>query len=86
MFQLVIKPAAEKLMDRLPGKVRQRVVQALAELRDEPRPSGCAKLAGSEELWRIRVGQYRVVYTIRQSQLLVVVLRIGQRGGVYRGM
>jgi mRNA interferase RelE/StbE len=86
MYQVIIKPAAEKQLDRLPSKDRRRVVAALATLSDEPRPPGCAKLEGADDLWRIRVGQYRVVYTIRDDKLLVLVVRVAHRKDVYRGL
>lgn len=84
MYELIIKPAVEKQMDRLPAKVRQRVVGALEELRDNPRPSGCVKLQGEDDLWRIRVGQYRVVYTIQDDALIVLVVRVAHRKDIYR--
>jgi len=62
------------------------VTEALAVLRDDPRPPGCVKLTGADDLWRIRVGQYRVVYTIRDDELLVLVVRVAHRRDVYRGL
>lgn len=85
MFHVIIKPSAEKQMDRLPAKVRKRVVDALEGLRDEPRPPGCAKLKGEDDLWRIRVGIYRVVYSIHDAELKVLVVRVAHRKEVYRG-
>jgi mRNA interferase RelE/StbE len=84
MYELIIRPSAEKQMDRLPAKVRQRVVAALDELRNEPRPPPCAKLHGRDDLWRIRVGQYRVVYTIQDEELVVLVVRVAHRKDVNR--
>jgi mRNA interferase RelE/StbE len=86
MFQVIIKPSAEKQLDRLPANARRRVVDALAALQDEPRPVGCAKLHGADDLWRIRVGQYRVIYTIRDDELIVLVVRVAHRRDVYRGL
>ena len=86
MFRVAIPRAVAKQMDRLPSQVRRRVTDALAVLRNDPRPPGCAKLAGADNLWRIRVGQYRVVYAIRESQLLVLVVRVAHRRDVYRGL
>jgi len=84
MFEVIIKPAAEKQMDRLPAKVRARIVAALEELRTDPRPTGCMKLAGEDALWRIRVGQYRVVYKIADESLVLLVVRVAHRRDVYR--
>ena len=86
MYRVIIKPSAEKQLDRLPPNIRRRVVEALTALQDESRPPGCAKLAGTDDLWRIRVGQYRVVYTIRDEELLLLVVRVAHRKDVYRGL
>jgi mRNA interferase RelE/StbE len=83
-YGILIKPSAEKEMDRLPQQVRHRIVEALEELRHEPRPQGAIKLTGEDDLWRIRVGAYRVVYAIREDELLVLVVRVGHRKDVYR--
>ncbi len=83
MFQLSIKPAAEKQMDRLPAQVRQRVTKALDDLCLEPRPRGCVKLKGEDNVWRIRVGDYRIVYTIKDDELVVLVVRVAHRKDAY---
>jgi len=85
LYQHIIKPSAEKQLDRLPANVRRRVVAALEDLRHDPRPPGCVKLTGKPELWRIRVGVYRVVYEIRDVELTILVVRIVHRKDVYRG-
>jgi len=85
MFKVIIKPSAEKQLDRLPASDRRRVVAALEDLRRDPRPPGCVKLTGEDDLWRIRVGVYRVVYQIRDVELTMLVVRIAHRKDVYRG-
>jgi mRNA interferase RelE/StbE len=60
------------------------IAAALLALAGNPRPTGSVKLAGDEDLWRIRVRQYRVIYQIRNDQLTVVVVKIGDRKDVYR--
>jgi len=84
LYQLIIKPSAEKQLDRLPANIRRRVVAALEDLRHDPRPPGCAKLTG-DDLWRIGGGVYRVVYQIRDVELIILVVRIAHRKDVYRG-
>lgn len=84
MYALIIKPAAEKELDRLSARDRRRIVDALDGLREEPRPPGCAKLHGSDDLWRVRVGPYRVVYAIQDEALTVLVVRVAHRKDVYR--
>ncbi|MSU79848.1 MAG: type II toxin-antitoxin system RelE/ParE family toxin [Gemmataceae bacterium] len=83
MYELIIKASAEKQMDCLPAKVRERIVKALAGLRDDPRPPSCLKLTGEDDLWRIRVGDYRIVYTIADEALIVLVVRVAHRKDVY---
>ena len=68
-----------KVLDRLPPDMRRRIVRRLEALEDNPRPRGVEKLAGVEELYRVRVGTYRIVYIIRDRELVVIVVRIGHR-------
>ena len=75
-------PAARHIAD-LTGAVKKRVVARIESLGNDPRPHGCKKLAGSE-YWRIRVGDYRVVYSIDDKELLVLVIRVAHRREVYR--
>jgi mRNA interferase RelE/StbE len=73
-----------KVLDRLPPDIRRRLVRRLEALEDNPRPRGVEKLAGVDELYRVRVGTYRIVYAIRDRELVVIVVRIGHRRDVYR--
>ena len=84
-YQIIIKPTAEKSMDKIPFPARRRIADALEELRSHPRPAGVVKLSGDENLWRIRIGNYRVVYEIHDDRLVVLVLRVAHRKDVYRG-
>ncbi len=84
-YEIIIKPAAEKNLDKIPRSARRRIADALEELRNGPRPSGVVKLAGAENLWRIRIGDYRVVYEIDDARAIVSVLRVAHRKDVYRG-
>ena len=68
----------------LPTRLGLRVAQAVGELADTPRPKGCKKLVGSKDLWRIRIGQYRVVYSIGDPVKLIRVERVSHRKDVYR--
>jgi mRNA interferase RelE/StbE len=70
-------------MDRLPDEIAARIINVLDGLKDQPRPPGCKKLRG-ENAWRIRVGDYRVIYEIHDKVLHVVVVTIGHRREVYR--
>lgn len=71
-------------MAALPEPARRRVDAAILALADNPRPNGCRKLAGEEGQWRIRVGDFRVIYQVRDAVLLVLVVRVGHRREVYR--
>jgi len=63
----------------------RRIVRAVNALKTDSRPAGARPLVGYSGLWRIRVGDYRVVYTIRDAEFVVLALRVAHRSGVYRG-
>jgi len=73
----------QKFLDALHGDIYNRIISALRALSENPRPHGVKKLKGCRDYWRIRVGDYRVIYTIQDNRLLVVVIRIGHRREVY---
>jgi mRNA interferase RelE/StbE len=85
MYHLDISAGAEKQMRRLPAKIHERVLNALDGLKKDPRPRGCKKLKGEDNLWRIRVGDYRIAYTIEDDKLIVLVVRVAHRKDVYKG-
>jgi mRNA interferase RelE/StbE len=85
MYHLIIKPSAEKQFAKLSARLRRRIMEAFDGLRENPRPPGCVKVKGEADLWRIRVGDYRVVYTIEEDELIVLVVRIAHRKDVYQG-
>ena len=83
-YAVQFRPAALRQLRKLPGDALRRIQAATEALRNEPRPDGAAKLAGTHDLWRIRVGDYRVVYIVADDVLVVTVVRIGHRREVYR--
>lgn len=83
-YQIEMAPAARRALGRLGFDVRQKIDHAILALELNPRPSGCVKLTGGLDLWRIRAGDYRIVYQIRDEKLLLLVVRIGHRRDVYR--
>jgi mRNA interferase RelE/StbE len=85
-YRLELKPSALKALAKVPPPHRQRIAKIIDRLRTNPRPRGSVKLAGLQELYRIRVGEYRVIYQVRDDVLLVLVVRIGGRGDVYRNL
>jgi len=64
--------------------IQKRIVRSIESLADDPRPGGVKKLAGADDLWRLRVGDYRVIYEIRDRALVVLIIAVGHRGDVYR--
>ncbi len=84
MYSVLLERAAEKDLARLSIVVHDRVITALHGLTQNPRPSGCRKLTGTKNDWRIRVGDYRVIYEIADAIRVVRVHRIRHRGEVYR--
>lgn len=83
-YEIEFKPTADKALRKLPKKAQVRIVERIEELKDDPRPPGCIELEGDDGLLRIRVGKYRVVYTIEDEQLLVLVVRVAHRKDAYR--
>lgn len=83
-YSVLLRPAAQRDLDRLPPAIYQRVTEALAKLEQEPRPRACKKLTGRENEWRLRVGAYRVLYEVDDGAKIVRVFRIRHRREVYR--
>ncbi len=77
-YQVRLRRAAQKQLDKLPEKDYEVIAQAISALEEQPRPSRVKKLAESG-LWRIRVGRYRVVYNINDVEHLIIVVRIARR-------
>lgn len=82
-YKLLIKPSAVKELEALPTKDRRKVVTKIEALATEPRPHGCEKLSGQEH-YRVRQGDYRVVYGIDEGARTVLIVKIGHRRDVYR--
>ncbi|MCZ7645638.1 MAG: type II toxin-antitoxin system RelE/ParE family toxin [Planctomycetota bacterium] len=83
-YAVQLTPAAERDLKKLERAIRARVVRALEGLASEPRPQGSTKLSGKENLWRVRVGDHRVLYAIEDRRLVVLVVKIAHRREVYR--
>jgi mRNA interferase RelE/StbE len=82
-YAVELKPSARKELESLPDNVLARVVSKLESLTQDPRPAGCKKLKGYKDQWRIRIGDWRVVYIIDDNARLVSVTRIAHRREVY---
>lgn len=83
-YTVEFERSAKKEFDRLDGPIRARVLRKIAALEDDPRPPGATRLVGADDLWRIRIGDYRVVYAIEDDHLVVIVVRVAGRGKAYR--
>ena len=73
-YRIIIPKLVQKQLDDLPKKQRERLISAIRLLADEPRPSGVKKLKGYDKTYRIRVGDYRVIYNIEDQEKLILVL------------
>ncbi|NOZ02823.1 MAG: type II toxin-antitoxin system RelE/ParE family toxin [Deltaproteobacteria bacterium] len=83
-YEVFIKPSALKEIDSIGNrKVRRVVVRRIQALESDPRPPGCKKLSGDMK-YRIRSGNFRILYTIEDARLVVVVVKVGDRKDVYR--
>ena len=83
-YRVAVKPSAKKELGDLSESLIERIFQRLCGLSANPRPAGCKKLKNGEKEWRIRVGDYRVIYTIEDSVRLVEVTRIRHRREVLK--
>lgn len=85
-YEVVFDSRASKELGKLDKPVARRVYSAVMALAEEPRPDGCRQLSGYPALWRVRVGDHRVVYSIDDGRLVVVALRVAHRREVYRNL
>ena len=83
-YEIQWSRSAVREVRALPAQVGLRVAEGVGRLASDPRPPGCKKLAGHKDLWRIRIGQYRVIYFIGDLVRLVRVERVAHRKDVYR--
>lgn len=82
-YAVELKPSARKELESLPDAVLARVVRRIESLATDPRPAGCKKLKGYKDHWRVRIGDWRVVYIIDDTAKLASVTRIAHRREVY---
>lgn len=82
-YRVLIKPSAARELEGLPRKDRRRVARRIQGLASEARPTGCRKLSGQEK-YRLRQGDYRILYSIDDTESEVTVVKIGHRRDVYR--
>ena len=84
MYKVTVKKSAAKAISKLPKNVSNRLIPVIKKLGEEPRPAGAKKLQDREDLWRIRAGDYRVVYAIEDTIKIVDVVQVAHRRDIYR--
>ena len=85
MYDVLLERHAERDLKPLPAIAFRRIIAAIQLLADDPRPAGCKKLVGSQRDWRIRIGEYRVLFEIDDTEQIVRVMRVRHRRDAYRG-
>ena len=81
-YKIEIKRSASKEIEKLPKSVLKRVLDKIQFLGREPRPSGCKKLTADEK-YRVRVGDYRILYSIENDKLMIYIVKVGHRKKIY---
>ena len=84
IYSIEFTPAAFRQLRTLPVKIQLRIRTKVETLGSDPRPHGCAKLRDSEDIYRIRIGDHRVLYRVKDKVLLVLVVKEGKRGEIYK--
>ena len=82
-YKIEISQSAERQLKKLRGDDQRRVVKAMLSLIDDPFPKGSRKLTGYDDVFRIRAGQFRILYSVSGRKLIIIILKIGQRKDVY---
>lgn len=86
-YSIRISPAANREIRKLDRPIQKRILKKLDNLEQEPRPNGVEKLSGGNEVrYRVRVGDYRIIYRVDDDVLTVLVLKVGDRKEVYRSL
>ena len=83
-YEIIITKSIQKQLDSLPNNIQERVYEKIAQLAEEPRPDGVVKLKGYDNEYRIRIGDYRLVYEIRDEQLIVLLVQCKHHRDVYK--
>ena len=85
IYNIIFSKQADKFFDKQSKDICNRILSKVNKLSTEPHPSGSKKIEGSDDLYRIRVGDYRVIYKVVDNELIVLVLKVGHRQNVYFG-
>jgi mRNA interferase RelE/StbE len=82
-YRIEFAPRAEREFRKLTHDLQERLGKTIDKLGSNPLPSGVRKLSGEKDLFRVRVGDYRIIYQIRAAQLIILVVRLGHRKDIY---
>jgi mRNA interferase RelE/StbE len=85
IYSVEFAPSAARDFRKIPHEVQRRLARAIDALRVNPRPRGAKKLQAVRDVWRIRAGDYRIIYEIQERRLVVMVVRVAHRREAYRG-
>jgi mRNA interferase RelE/StbE len=83
-YSIQILPSAERELAALDSPIQRRIAARIDALADTPRPAGAKKLQGGKSTWRVRVGDYRILYEVVDERVIVLVVKVGHRREVYR--
>ena len=83
-YRIEISRTAEKQLTKLRPEDQRRVAKAMVSLGNDPYPKGSRKLTGYDDVFRIRVGEFRILYSVSAKKLIITILKVGQRKDVYR--
>jgi len=83
VFEILFKESVWKDLRKVPKTHLKKILSRIEKLKDDPRPIGCEKLTG-QELYRVRQGKYRIIYSIQDNELTIWVIKVGHRSRVYR--
>ena len=86
MYAIELKPQAQKFIEKQPRKVQRQLVARIEALQKDPRPAQSKLLHPDKQIYRIRSGDYRIIYQIKEDKLLVLVAKVGDRKDVYKNL
>ena len=84
MYELFIEQSAEKGIKKLPKDIVSRIISKIKSLAENPRPAGCRKIVGSDQDYRFRMGDYRVVYELDEENKRITIMAVGHRKDIYQ--
>ena len=86
MYVITYKKSVEKDLRPIPKKALTQIVIAIQDLAEDPIPAGCSKLKGRNDTYRIRIGNYRVIYSVNSGELIILIVRVAHRKEVYKNL